>query len=175
MNKYPGIFLTLLLAVVCYQRNAVWKNDGTLWMDSAVKSPAKARGYNEIGLHYVNARDYDKALGAFTRSLALDAYQPQVYMNIGLAYEGQGRMELAMQSYEKAIAISPGDPIPYYNLGIIYYQYKKDLPKALELFTKARDLNPLEPDVHQYIGNIHRDSGKQDLAEEEFRLFRELK
>jgi len=175
VKRILDIAIILALAILCFLRNEVWTSDGTLWMDIAAKSPNKARGYNEIGLHYINAHEYEKALEAFKRLLALDPYLPTVYTNLGLAYEGLGRIDLALATYEKAATLNPTDPTAYYNMGILYYQNLKNRARALEFFIKARDLNPLEPDVHQYLGLIYRDQGRQDLADEEFRLFAELK
>lgn len=175
MKRYVAIALVLVLLVLSFLRNEVWTSDGALWMDTAAKSPNKARGYNEIGLHYINSHEYEKALQAFKRLLAIDPYLPTVYSNIGLAYEGLGQTDLALQAYERAAALNPADPTAYYNMGIIYYQARKNRSKALALFTKARDLNPLEPDVHQYLGLIYGDLGRQDLAAEELRLFAKLK
>lgn len=167
--------LLIILAILSVERNTVWTDDGTLWLDTIRRSPQKARGYNELGLHAIQAHNYELAIDAFTRSLGIDPYLPHAYINLGLAYEGLNRTDMAIRTYEKAMDIDPGDPTAYYNLGLLYYRVKKDRQKALGLFLKARDLNPLEPDVHQHLGDIYRDIGKSELSNEEYLLFRKLK
>jgi len=167
--------LIVALCLAAFLRNALWQDDMTIWADSLEKSPLKARGYNELGIHYVSTREYDKAYAVLQRSLELNKYQPEIYINLGLVYEGLKRIDLAVQAYRNAVSYAPQDPIPYYNLGVIYYTNYKDLDAALVLFQKARDLNPLEPDVHQYLGNIYRDKGDLQKANEEYQLNRSLK
>lgn len=174
MRTIIGTLLLAILVIATIERNITWKDDGTLWVDTINKSPRKSRGYNELGLHAIQVRDYALALKAFTRSLELNPYLSNAYLNIGLAYEGLGQIDLAISTYEKAIVMEK-DPIGYYNLGLVYYKKKHDHQKALELFLKARDLNPREPDVHLHLGNLYRDEGKIEQAEEEYRLNKMLK
>jgi len=167
--------LVVALCLAAFLRNALWQDDMTIWTDALEKAPLKARGYNELGIHFVATREYDKAYVVLQRSLTLNKYQPEIYINLGLAYEGLQRIDLAVQTYRTAISFAPQDPVPYYNLGVIYYTIFKDRDAALVLFQKARDLNPLEPDVHLYLGNIYQDKGELQKAGEEFRLNRSLK
>jgi tetratricopeptide (TPR) repeat protein len=175
MKNILGAGLLIFLIIVSIARNAVWIDDGTLWLDTSEKSPRKARSYNEIGLHAIASRDFALAIRAFTKSIELDPYMSNAYINIGLAYEGLNQPDLAILTYRKAIGMSPEDPTAYYNMGLIYYRIKNDRNKALELFLKARDLNPLEPDVHQNLGAVFRDLGRDAEALEEFRQYKLLK
>lgn len=175
MKEYLKAALILTLALTTFERNALWRDDGSLWGDAVRKSPSKARGYNELGLHYVHLQDYPAALRAFSRSLELDRYQPVVYINTGLAYEGLGRFDLAIEAYERSIFILPNDPTPYYNLGHLHYTKLQEDEKALSYFLKAVELNPLEPDVHQYLGLLYQKRGDYARAKRELDLFRQLK
>ncbi len=175
MKELTLIILVIALAAWSFTRNDVWQDDGTLWIDTAIKSPAKARGYNEIGLYSIGKQRYNEAIAAFMNSLELDLYQPVVYVNLGIAYEGLKEWNKAKDMYERAITLNADDPTPYYNLGGLFYNVFKERGKALSLFLRARDLNPLEPDVHNYLGFIYRDMEMHEMSEQEFRLFRELK
>ncbi len=170
-----SIGLLLILLITSFLRNSLWGDEGKLWLDTINKSPKKARGYNELGLEAINSKNYTLALDAFTRALKLDPYLSQTYVNIGLVYEGLNQIDEAIAAYERSTRMNPVDPVPYYNMGILYYKSKQDRQKALDLFLKARDLNPLEPDVHNYLSAIYRDMGLHDQANEEMRLFMLLK
>ena len=175
MRTAAGVILLVVLTAMSLARNTLWMDDGMLWLDTIQKSPHKARGYNELGLYAIKVHDYQLALSAFNRSLQLDPYMPHAYVNIGLAYEGLNRVDLAILAYQRAISLAPEDPIPYYNLGQVYYKTMKDHQKALGFFLKARDLNPLEPDVHQLLGYVYRDMGMDARSMAEFRLYNKLK
>jgi len=175
MVKIVRNALLLFLSLLSFQRNAIWDDDCTLWTDATIKSPSKARGYNELGLYALTKGRYSEALRAIARTIQMDPYQPVAYINIGLAYEKLQQIDLAVQAYEKAITLDPGDPTAYYNLGVVHYNYFKDRNKALPLLLKARDLNPLEPDVHNYLGKIYREQGDDKAAQKEFSLYQTLR
>jgi len=53
--KIIGIVLIACLSVLTYQRNAIWKDEFTLWEDVARKAPHKMRPYLNIGIAYSSA------------------------------------------------------------------------------------------------------------------------
>jgi tetratricopeptide (TPR) repeat protein len=171
MKESTSWALIAILLAATIARNAVWADDGRLWNDIIEKAPRKARAYNEYGLHVLDTGDPMKAIRLLGRSLELDRYQPQVYVNIGLAYEKLNMIDKAIATYEMAIFTEPTDPTPYYNLGGVYYNRLKDRERALGYFLKARDLNPSEPDVHQYLGTIYREKGDLSRSAEEMALY----
>ncbi len=175
MQKSLMLLLVVLMTACSFARNAVWQNDGTLWLDVAINAPNKPRGYNEIGLFYIGRHEYQKAFEPLQRSLQLDPYQPTIYLNLGLAYEGVGLPDKAMDIYQQAISMDPNDPTAYYNLGLLYYNTRNDRARALELMLQARDRNPFEPDVHNILARIYQDMGRMDLARDELRQYEQLK
>jgi tetratricopeptide (TPR) repeat protein len=175
MKRYASWALIAVLLAGTIARNAVWADDGWLWNDIIEKSPRKARAYNEYGLHVLETGDFDRALRLLGRSLELDRYQPQIYVNVGLAYERKNQIEKAIAAYERAIFVEPNDPTPYYNLGGVYYKTLKDRDKALKYYLKARDLNPMEPDVHQFLATIYREQGNLSQSAQEMSLYEGLR
>ena len=169
------IIVLAALMVTTVVRNEVWRDDGSIWSDTIEKTPKNARAYNELGIHLSAAGKFADALRVLNLSLALDPYQPQVYVNIGTTLEKLNRPEEAVKAYRLAIQYDPRYPTAYYNLGALFYTLYHDREQALHNFLIARDLNPREPDVHQYLGMIYRDRGDIARAEEEFALFRYLK
>lgn len=174
MAKIMRITLLLVLALFSFQRNGIWKDDGALWTDTTIKAPSKARGYNELGLYTFAKGRYAESLQAFSKAIRLNPYLPASYLNIGLAHEKMQQIDLAVKAYEWSISLDPYDPTPCYNLGLLYYNVLKDRGKALHFLLKARDLNPGEPDVHNYLGLIYRDQGNTNAAQKEFTLFEAL-
>lgn len=169
--------LMILLPVLLYtsiSRNELWRDDGTIWADSIRKS-GKARGYNELGIHLLSIGNLDEAYRILTRSLAMDAYQPTVYINLGIALERLDRIQEAINTYEQVIRFQPDEPIPYYNAGVLYYNELHDRKRALSYLLTAKELGPREPDVHLYLGRIYQDLGDSVRSREEFELYQHLK
>lgn len=175
MKNYLAWALLAVLVAVSFARNEVWRDEGRTWEDIIQKSPRKARAYNELGLHLLDGGDHAGALRVLGRSLELNPYQPQVYINLGIAFERTNQVEKAIKAYELALSYQPNDPTAYYNLGVLNYTTLKDRNKALGYLIRARDLNPLEPDVHQYLGSIYAEQGNIDLYRQEMALFERLR
>lgn len=175
MRWVCALILLALLTAGAGARNAQWRDDGAIWMASLAFSPNKARGYNELGLHMLSARDYEGAHQALQRSLALAPYQPTVYINLGIVLQELGRYGEAAAVLEQAIRYLPNDPSPFYNLGILYYDRLHDGNRAFPLLLKARDLDPLEPDVHLHLSRIYQDRGDLVRSREELERYRYLK
>jgi tetratricopeptide (TPR) repeat protein len=175
MKNYLAWALLAALAAVSFARNEIWYDEGRTWEDIIAKSPRKARAYNELGLHLLNKGDHAGALRVLARSLELNPYQPQIYINLGLVFEKTNQIEKAINAYERAISYQPDDPTAYYNLGVLNYTTLKNTNKALGFLLRARDLNPYEPDVHQYLGLIYAERGSFDLSRREMELYERLR
>jgi Flp pilus assembly protein TadD len=57
-------------------RNQVYTTEVSLWQDTVLKSPDKARVHNNLGHAYLLAQRNDEARSEFTTALKLD---PQLY------------------------------------------------------------------------------------------------
>ncbi len=116
------IGLALMASVVTYNRNTVWQSELGLWQDVVKKSPEKARGYNEIGMSYYEAKRPDEALPFFLRAVGLKPDYDHAINNLGLTYLGTGRVDLAIDQFKRAIEIIPGRGMYHINLGIAFMQ-----------------------------------------------------
>lgn len=175
MRFAVSLLIILLLFSFSIARNSLWRNDTRIWSDSIAKSPGKYRSYNELALDLIATGNHEQAYKLLLRSLKLNPYQEQVYINLGLALEHLGRHQEAARMYEQSIWLQPSDPTAYYNLGVLHYRTYGNLTRALEYFLQARDLDPLEPDAHEYLTIIYDALGKPDLAQQERILHEQLK
>jgi Flp pilus assembly protein TadD len=164
--------LILSLLVVTAVRNGTWRSDDLIWNDTISKSPRKARAYNEYGLQQLNTGKTGQAYLLIRKALELEPFQIQSYINLGLVYEKLDQTENAIKIYGKAVWAAPNDPTAYYNLGVLYFNMLNDHPTALTYFLKARDLDPREPDVHEFLARIFAEQGDAARAAEEEALNR---
>lgn len=167
MRTLWSIIIVLLLAGASLARNALWYSEAGIWEDCISKSPHKSRAYNELGLHFLDRGDNERAYAVLAGSLKQDPYQGPIYINLGLALEALGHLEEAVRAYEAAIRLYSAEPAVYYNIGRIYYNDLKDRDRALGYFLKARDLDPSEPDVHHYLSLIYEELGDRAQATRE--------
>jgi Flp pilus assembly protein TadD len=68
--------LLITLVSLTVLRNQVYANETSLWEDTVMKSPNKARVHNNLGHAYLLAQHNDEARREFTTALQLD---PQLY------------------------------------------------------------------------------------------------
>ena len=150
--------ITAMLAVIIialtgatYARNAVWKDELTLWQDVVNKSPNSATGYNNLCEAYNNKGLFKKAVEECQTAVNIDPKHFMAYNNLGNAYESLGFPDMAMKQYQNAINIAPGSPTIHYNIGKIYH-LNGSIDSAIEHYLLAVKLRPIYPKAHHNLG-----------------------
>lgn len=82
-------------------------------------APDAVRYYN-LGLTYLELKQYDRAIENFMSSLEEDSGYAPSYNNIGLTYYRTKRYEEAIMMYEKALVYDPRNPDVYFNAALAY-------------------------------------------------------
>lgn len=156
-----GIVMTL--SVLTYKRNEIWADDITLWTDVIKKSPNVIRPYTHLATAYLNQKDFDSALNAYTRAIVLDPGQAESYNNRGNVYTVLNQHELALKDYLKALSIDPTLEKTYNNIGIIHNK-RKDFKRALVYYNKALELNADNAGVYYNRANVYLQLNHLDKA-----------
>lgn len=66
------LIITAILAASAYDRNFIWRDNFSLWQDTAFKSPNKARPNYELGLAYGRKKNPEMAFYYMKRAKDLD-------------------------------------------------------------------------------------------------------
>ncbi|BCX15091.1 MAG: hypothetical protein KatS3mg088_774 [Patescibacteria group bacterium] len=105
--------------------------------------------YNNLGVIYLDQKEYSKAVNCFEKSIKSDISNSFAYNNLGNAYKKMGDSKKAKQAWKNAIKIFPRLPEPYNNLGVLAYEEKK-YKKAISYLKKAADIDPeyIQPLYH---------------------------
>ena len=133
--------LIMVLSLVSFQRNKIWKDEISLWSDIVQKSPHKARGYINLALAYKAKGDLPQAMSAYDQAIEAEPDFADAYYNRGLEYYRQGDLVRAFADFNKVIAINPVYAEAYNNRGLVYF-YRGDLGRALADDDKAIAINP---------------------------------
>ena len=67
------------------------------------------------------------------------------YMNMANIQMQTNNIPAAIESYKKPLKIKPKMATIHLSLGMIYYQFRKDIPKALGYLKECFRLNPNQP------------------------------
>lgn len=164
-------FLIISFMFVSYNKNAIWKNDEVLWMDTAYKSPLKARPRNYLGAAYGEKGLIDAAIKEFVTALSLpSSLHYYHHFNLGIAYKKKYPLGHAVDEFLSAIKLKPDYWEAYYHLGLTYVEIGR-LEDAEENIKKALELQQLKSgksDLHDELGNVYLMQGKYSDAINEY-------
>jgi len=169
------------LGAAAYARNAVWRDDITLWTDAVAKSPGKARAHNNLGAAYEAAGRPDEAAREYAIALRLRPVSMQVgsraalrpdfasaTIDLGSAYQALGRFSSAEREYREAIRLDPSRADVHSNLGLTYHAQGR-MDDAFREYGEAIRLDPRLAAARSNLANAYLASGRMDDAIREFR------
>jgi len=146
-SKYkPVVFVCIALvlglnAYGIHQRDKVWKDEETLWLDVTHKSPLNGRGLMNYGLTQMNKGNYVSADSCFEKGLPLLPYYNLLYINLGILKGVTNKPQEAEEYFKKAISLSPNTFDSY----VYYARYLTQVGRfadAQPLAEKAYQINP---------------------------------
>jgi len=106
------------------------------------------------GSFFSDINEIDKAMAQWAKARDLAPKNPVAWNNLGKAYGKQGRIAEALRHFAKAAELAPREALYHRNLATLIFSYPDDaaryylidrsriVPKSLELFKKARSLEP---------------------------------
>ncbi len=126
-----------------------------------------------MGSTYANKGEYDRAIQAYQKAVAINPQSDQAYNNMGVAYDDKGEYDRAIQAYQKAVAINPQGDEAYTYMGIAYGQ-KEDYDRAIQAFQKAVAINPQSDQAYYNMGVAYGQKEDYDHAIEAYQKAVEL-
>src|SRR5437773_6776696 len=134
--------LAVCLSVwMTYERNKVWQDDATLWLDALEKYPSSFRVQNNLATAYAQSDRPDLAEGAFRESIRLNPKGLEAKVNLALLCLNQGRLNEAVLWAQEIDPKDVRDPYVFFNLGVIYAK-QGNLAKARESYQFALNQKP---------------------------------
>ncbi|MFZ4544637.1 MAG: tetratricopeptide repeat protein [Saprospiraceae bacterium] len=173
--KYRLLALAILLCSIGFnsiktiERNAIWKDELTLWTDVAAKSPNKARPQVKLGGIYSNKNQWDKAIAHFSKAIEINPNFTEAYNNRGAVYWSQEKWDKAVGDYTKAIELNPKFSPAYFNRGISYTRLGLN-DKALADLSSAVEINPQYAEAYYNRGLIKDRPGNWSEAAADYSL-----
>ena len=98
------------------------------------------------------AGESQEAINFFKKSLAIDPARFELHINIAENYRRLGILDLSLESIKYCIDNQSLNHAAFCILGLIYRD-REDIPRALESFEKAIDIEPRIPEYHYHFGN----------------------
>jgi tetratricopeptide (TPR) repeat protein len=98
--------------------------------------------HNVFGQLYFRQLNYPLAKKEFQAEISLNLQKEESYFQLGLLYYQQQKMDSAMLCLEEVTKLNPGNADAFANLGVIYFNFKKDYPRAEEAWRRTIAINP---------------------------------
>jgi Flp pilus assembly protein TadD len=147
-----------LLATTTLDRNEVWESETKLWSDAVLKSPNKARPWDNLGVcHYLAGRQ-DEAIACLVKSASLNPQHLPAYMKLGVIYNSQSKFADAVEWSRKGLTIFPDSSPLHYNLGVSLCGLGR-VPEGLASMLSAVKYMPTHTAAHAALGQIYRHMG----------------
>jgi tetratricopeptide (TPR) repeat protein len=108
------------------------------------------------GNHFMDNQIFRLAVECYSRALAIDSSDPNIYTDLGACYHYLGEKEKAIQAFDKALAINPNHPIAHFNMGIVYRELN-NLEKTRYHWNKFVELDPkasIADSIRKYLDNL---------------------
>ncbi len=157
---YLGLMVLLIgtLAVMTYQRNALWSDATRFMEDVVVKSPQKARPHNNLGFFYFREGRLMEAESEYKKAIQSDPGYTIAYHNLATVYFESGQIQKARRIFEQLVEQFPGYADPHVGLANILLDLG-DIAKAKEFYQKAVKANPFSSAAYVGLGNCSQKEG----------------
>lgn len=113
------------------------------YVNSAVTNPNDATYWLDQGGLFATYGNYQAAVEAYNKALALDANNSRAYFDMSVAHAELGALDLALEEINRAIALDAGQDRYYYGRAWLLLKISR-MDDALENFQKAADMGNLD-------------------------------
>jgi cytochrome c-type biogenesis protein CcmH/NrfG len=106
------------------------------------ENPDDVAAWTSLGNLYFDTGNHQKAITAYTRSLALNPDNANVMTDLGVMYRRSGKPKKAIESFDKAAKIDPKHETALFNKGIVLMHDLNNLDGAIGAWEELVKRNP---------------------------------
>lgn len=174
-NQGLGMILVIvgLFSLKTFTRNPAWKDDYTIFTTDIETSPNSAKLQTSVGGstidRYKNSTNeiekktkITEAIGHLQKALEIHPTFKNPYLLMGNGYFYLQDFDKAIVEYQKALQLDPNFKDAKINLALTYReggkivgQQQKNLPKAIEMLSKAVELDPKDVAAMSFLGTAY--------------------
>lgn len=106
------------------------------------QNPDNYNAWTQLGHLYFDSNQYNKAIGAYTKSLELHSGDANLLTDLGVMYRRSGDSAKAIESFDKAIAMSTTHEQSRFNKGIVLHFDFGKTDEAIAIWQTVLAINP---------------------------------
>lgn len=115
--------------------------------------------YYEAGVQHYEMGQYQPAVDALKRDIALNPDSALSYIYLGLCYAALDKLDVAIKAYKKSIDLNPSIAEAYYDLGNAHRR-TGETEKAKAMYEKAIEIKPDFAAAHNNLAWLYAQEGK---------------
>jgi tetratricopeptide (TPR) repeat protein len=124
--------------------------------------------YNDRGIAYDRAKQFDKSEADFRKALSLKKDDPDILNYLGYSMIDRGvKLDEALAMVKKAAELKPNDGFVIDSLGWAYF-ILRDYEQAVNYCERAVDLAPSDPILSEHLGDAYWRMGRKLEAQFEW-------
>jgi cytochrome c-type biogenesis protein CcmH/NrfG len=105
-------------------------------------NPEDVSAWIQLGHHYFDAGQAEKAIDAYQKALAVEPQNADVWTDLGVMHRRNGEPEKSVQAFDRAMGIDPTHEISRFNKGIVLFYDLKDEKGAVKEWEALIAINP---------------------------------
>mgnify|MGYP001825093058 CR=1 FL=1 len=106
------------------------------------QNPQNANAWIQLGHVYFDSDQYQPAIAAYQKALALSPNNADVLTDLGIMYRRTGQPGQAIESFDRAIQVDPKHETARFNKGIVLMHDVKDRARAIATWEALLAINP---------------------------------
>ncbi len=106
------------------------------------QNPEDVQAWTQLGNLYFDTENYDKAVNAYQKSLALRPGNADILTDMGIMYRRSGKPAEAIKAFDQAIAANPRHEVSRFNKGIVRMHDMNDIAGAMKSWEELVAINP---------------------------------
>jgi tetratricopeptide (TPR) repeat protein len=166
--------LLLALGMLTWKQAGNYKDEETLWRDTATKNPAAWMAHNNLGNTLCQRGRLDAAIVEFKKTLAIKPDYADADYNLGNTLLQKGQTDEAIAHFQKALAIKP-DSAEYHNNLALALVKQGRADAAIREYQVALRFKPDDAMIHYNLGIAFFKQGQTDEAIREYQTAIRLK
>jgi len=143
-----GLALAGLLAVMTWQRQAIYRSEETLWRETVRTNPSAWLAQYNLANIVARRGQLDEAIGHYTEAIRFKADYADAHNNLGNALGAKGRPEEALEHWRSAIKYDPRLDAAHFNIGATLLAQHRPA-EAIEHFEASLKINPDNADAQR--------------------------
>lgn len=147
--KTAVICLVIALAMSTRERNKDWIDEAHLWRSAVEAYPFNPTAWNRYGLALKDFGDYDGAINAYKKSLAIEP-SSEVFNNLSVACGLKGDKTCAWESIRKSLELAAENPNALFNFANMLFSEGK-IAEAINAYKKAVKARDVFPEAHRNL------------------------